>query len=376
MLGYISSTRKKSCHSCVKSKRRCDLGYPCCRRCLSKGINCTYPNASVNEAKVMIRHTTPDLIPVADNIVGGATDILQSTSSIDPAILLSDSSSSPDSFQGELCRSTTYAEPRICEALLPQAWEPIILEEGQIRFIVNKLCSFIPSMAFSGNTPFMHAALYQEYQPPAYQDSCSLSALYLMKTDKNVPILSNSINSKISTLLASSNTWTLSEHLAAVQALIIYQIIRLFDPDLHLQAPAEKHNHLLELWTAHLWKRAFNEPNAYPTCYQSWIFYESLRRTVLISVFLRGAWSAVTKNGQCDQVPILARLPLSKDQRLWDADVVEWTDRLPCSNQCLHAYEDLSSSWKPGGPVSQLSEFERLLLAACRGREDPGLLVD
>jgi hypothetical protein len=327
----------------------------------------------------MIRHTTPDLVPLSNSRVdaSGTTSLLQDPIplSIDPTLLSSDSSSSPDSFEDRHYHNSTCVEPRIYSCLLPQVWEPIILSSDQIMFMVNKLCAFIPSMGFSGHTPFMHEALYQEYQPSAYQDSCSLSALYLMKTEKNVPILCNSIDNKISALLASSNVWTLSEHLAAVQALIIYQIIRLFDPALRLQETAAKQNRLLELWTATLWKRAFNEPNPFDACYRAWIFYESLRRTVLMSVFLRGTWSAITKNGLCDQVPILARLPLSRDGRLWDCDFDEWNERRPCESQCLQEYGDLSSSWTPGGRVEELSEFERLLLAACRGKEDPGLLV-
>jgi hypothetical protein len=327
----------------------------------------------------MIRHTTPDLVPLSNTLVdaSGTTSLSQSpiSSTIDPTLLQSDSSSSPDSFESECSRSGACVEPRLYSSLLPQVWEPVILGSDQVMFMVNKLCSFTSSLAFSGHTPFMHESLYREHQPSAYQDSCSLSALYLVKTDKNVRILCNSIDNKISALVARSNVWTLSEHLAAVQALIIYQIIRLFDPDLRVQETAEKQNHLLEVWAAHLWKRAFNEPTPFDACYKSWIFYESLRRTVLMSVFLRGTWGALTKNGLCEQVPILSRLPLSRDGRLWDCDVVEWNDRRPCETQCLQAYRDLSNSWTPGGRVDELTEFERLLLAACRGADDPGLLV-
>jgi hypothetical protein len=43
-----------------------------------------------------------------------------------------------------------------------------------------------------------------------------------------------------------SITWILTEHLAAVQALIIYQTVRLYDPILNLQEQAESHNTLLK----------------------------------------------------------------------------------------------------------------------------------
>ncbi|KAF2703885.1 hypothetical protein K504DRAFT_473583 [Pleomassaria siparia CBS 279.74] len=381
MLGYISSTRKKSCHSCVKSKRRCDLGYPCCRRCLAKKIDCTYPNASVHEAKVMIRHTTPDLAPLAVATTELWQDQNSAPGSIDPALLQpSESSNSSESAQEVIVheqhqRGITCVEPRMCDEIT-QMWEPSYLTKDQVRFIVNKLCSFIPSMASAGNTPFTHEALYRDYSPPAYQDSCSLSALYLMRTDKNIPILTKSIDSKIACLLTSSSHWTLSEHLAAVQALIIYQIIRLFDPALGLQAIAEKQNYLLELWTAYLWKRSFNDPGVFTSCYDSWVFYESLRRTTIMSVFIRGTWNALTSGGFCDQVPVLARLPLSKDGQLWHGDLHQWTEKEPCATQCLQTYGEFSTAWQSGSPPDQLTDFERLLLVACRGKEEPALLIN
>lgn len=377
MLGYISSTRKKSCQACVKSKRRCDLGYPVCKRCFAKGLNCAYPNASVREAEVVVRQTTPDLLPLAD-VTGSASSapvtVAEDPANLDPTFLQSsssDSSSSPETIvPDELWHS-------LLESLLPQIWEPRILSEPQVSLIVHELCTFVPSIAYSGRTLFMHESLYQNFQPATFQDSCSLAGLYMVKTSKNLPIIANSIASKVSSLVASSSSWTLSEHLAAVQALIIYQIIRLFDPDLNQQALAERQNHLLELWTATLWKRSFNEPDAFqPNCYESWVFQESLRRTVLMSVFLRGAWCAVTNGGLCNQIPILARLPLTRDVRLFDCNAEEWTKKTPCQNPSgsLIAYGDLSVSWNPDRSVDELAPFERLLLAACRGDDDPRLL--
>ena len=85
MLGYISSTRKKSCQACVKAKRRCDLGYPICKRCLTKGLHCKYPNASVRHEEVIVRQATPDLT-LADIIVNGngVDDLGADASTLDP----------------------------------------------------------------------------------------------------------------------------------------------------------------------------------------------------------------------------------------------------------------------------------------------------
>ncbi|KAJ4358586.1 uncharacterized protein N0V89_003170 [Didymosphaeria variabile] len=398
MLGYISSTRKKSCKQCVKAKRRCDLGYPCCKRCFSKSLDCAYPNASVREAEVVIRQRTPDLAPltqVGDNDL--LADLQPAGPEIDPAILQvstsdSNSSSSPESWsdvvgdwekeQEGRQRQALYwkrsQEPAISTHILPKIWAPSWLNEEQLLFMVSRMRSFVPTLAFTGSNMFIHSALYKSHQPTAFQDSISLSALYLAKTKQNTPILARSIEEKINGLIANSNEWSLQEHLAAVQALIVYQIIRLFDGDLIQAGIAAKHNRLLELWTAHLWKRSFAEPIPFSKPWDAWVFYESLRRTVMMSVFMRGGWNALTQDGLCDQVPVLARLPLSKGDGFWNIGEEEFEKRVAGvdGRDQLISYGDFSLNWMPGDDMEGLTEFHRLLLAPCRGHLDPRLYLD
>lgn len=92
-----------------------------------------------------------------------------------------------------------------------------------------------------------------------------------------------------------------------------------------------------------------------------------------MSVFVRGAWSCVTMGGLCDQVPVLARLPLTKDVALWDLSAEEWVGKTARSSghgASLIAYGDLSYCWNPDGTLEELSDFERLLLVACKGEGD------
>jgi hypothetical protein len=269
-------------------------------------------------------------------------------------------------------------EPAVSRQLSTKLWAPAWLNEEQILFMVSKLQSFVPTLAFTGANAFVHSALYKSHQPAAFQDSISLSALYLAKTKQNAPILTNSINEKINGLTASADSWSLQQHLAAVQALIVYQIIRLFDGDLGQAAAAARQNRLLELWTAQLWKRSFAEPIAFAKPWEAWVFYESLRRTVMISVFLRGGWAALMQDGLCDQVPVLARLPLSKGDGFWDTKEEDFERRVAGvdGRDQLIAYGDFSLSYELGSDLGALSEFQRLLLAACRGQLDPRLYLD
>jgi hypothetical protein len=407
MLGYISSTRKKSCFGCVKAKRRCDLGYPFCKRCCLKGYDCKYPNASPHEARasgvvpaeVVIRQATPDLapppssVPPADSVIDRSTEVpfvnfCTADDTTDPLFFQtsdsSGSSSSPESFEDYQIHNDWAIElprlmprPPLTRMILPIVAVNNFLSEDQTLFIIRNLVGFVPAMVTSGSTAFLHKDLYQIYSPETYHDCVSVSALYMCKTPQTQRILANSISSKIAHMTRESTTWTLTQHLAAVQALIIYQIIRLFDPDLNLQQAAEPHNALLELWAARLWKRSFNEPQSFASDYASWVFHESLRRTILMSVFVRCGWSCLTCGGLADQVPVLAQLPLTKDLVAWECEAEEWNVR-PLGfveEECsLVSYGDMALDWNHDRRVEELGAFGRMLLGACRGKDDPRLL--
>jgi hypothetical protein len=232
-------------------------------------------------------------------------------------------------------------------------------------------------MAYTGATPFLHQSLWKKQQPESYQDCVSLSALYLCKTSANNALIANTINFKIAKLIAASRTWSLAEHLAAVQTLIVYQIMRLFDASLNARAQAQKHSLLLDAWAASLWKRSFIEPAVLATSHETWVFNESLRRTVMIAVFVRCAWSTYTRGGLASQLHVLASIPFTKDAKAWRVDEAKWdSDVLPelLEKNSLTVYTDYTDWWSSEKEVDVLDGFGRLLLAAARGKDDPRLL--
>ena len=371
---HISATRKKSCAACVKSRRRCDLRLPSCKRCQAKKLACTYPptDARTRDKEKAARPDLPVQVSALDK--PAQIQLHHHNTNLDPR--LADFSN-----LGEACRNLqgtchlslplNYCIPAPCIGNGPgqHGSAPSFLNNQQVQYITDALRAFVPSLAHTGSTQFVHQSLWDLYQPEAYQDSVAIASLYL---------LTNMIVSKITDLISNSSTWTLLEHLAAVQALIIYQIIRLFDPHLNQQTQAEETNAVLQLWAARLWKRSFNDPPVFTNDYDAWVFEESLRRTMLISVFTRCAWGCMTKEGLVDEAPVLARLPLTRDLDAWERTSKDSTERsLPISGeqQTLVAYGDFSQSWTGDYKVEQLDPFTKLLLAACRGADDPRLLA-
>lgn len=85
-----------------------------------------------------------------------------------------------------------------------------------------------------GKAPFIHPRVYATGMPKPLQDAYAACAIYSTKTDQNAFVAWAVIESKANELLHSPNqeSWSSLHLLAAVQALLIFQFIRLFDGDI------------------------------------------------------------------------------------------------------------------------------------------------
>ena len=123
------------------------------------------------------------------------------------------------------------------------------------------------------------------------------------------------------------------------------------------------------LWTDQLHMRtkielvASNSP-----VWPSWIFAESLRRTILMSHLFRGLYSCL-KLGFCNNVVSLTPLLFTARASQWDNPV---GNTLKCVDQSqsppVVSYYDFVLMSDKRRPV-QAEAFERLLLVACKGEE-------
>lgn len=76
-------------------------------------------------------------------------------------------------------------------------------------------------------------------------------------------------------------------------------------------------------------------------------------------------------------MPVLARLPITKDFNAWDCDPEDWKMRSVSQTpeeENLISYGDLTSTWSRERATEELGPYGKLLLAACRGKDDPRLL--
>ncbi|RDL35316.1 Uncharacterized protein BP5553_07247 [Venustampulla echinocandica] len=220
--------------------------------------------------------------------------------------------------------------------------------------------SSIPSLALHNRTFFIHRTFLSHPIPPPLQSALSTCALSTLHSPSTFSILA----SHLRTLIASSYTtfYSPTAILHSVQALIIFQTIRLLSSDHQHIFDAETDFLRLNKWTITLQTAYFSLPSP-STSYAEWILKESSRRTILTSVLLRSLY-CTTKDGYTELVPLLGSLPVSLNGGLWemDGEEGEWE---PSWGEELGTYWEYVVRWSKGvvgGEGREKDDFERVLL--------------
>lgn len=97
-------------------------------------------------------------------------------------------------------------------------------------------------MALKMKTPFLHPRMYEDIMPKAILDAFTASALYTNKNSANEAAVFKALDANASSLLQQHNPAEpkpARDLLIMIQALLLYQIIRLFDGDIRQRGHAE-----------------------------------------------------------------------------------------------------------------------------------------
>lgn len=204
----------------------------------------------------------------------------------------------------------------------------------QIHHLVDRVKSFTSDAASRNATPFMHRYLYKDHTPSCILECFTANVLYVNRNPANMAMIMRALHRNVTDLVRTEIAHpgaTVVEKLARTQALFLYQVIRLFDGDVTLRAQGEKDIPLLQSWLDELCSVRENLGNlagmddcverAPPKSWETWIFAESLRRTILI------AYSVITlyqmlKNSEAakDQQPWAYTHRWTLSRHLWEAD--------------------------------------------------------
>ncbi|KAL1647343.1 hypothetical protein SLS58_002671 [Diplodia intermedia] len=126
--------------------------------------------------------------------------------------------------------------------------------QARVEFAAKRLAAIPKTFAEQAQTMFIHRRLFQEKSPPALQDALGVCALYCLKNPDNQALVFANLQQKTQQLIANTDPLLASklELLAALQALLLYQAIRLFDGDIRLRTQAEADEAVLVAWTKQL----------------------------------------------------------------------------------------------------------------------------
>ncbi|KAK3390050.1 hypothetical protein B0H63DRAFT_464706 [Podospora didyma] len=299
----------------------------------------------------------------------------------------------------EIARSYKKMEP-FCHHFEPwHLYDP----KSTLHYVTNRVKSFTNDMATRNATPFLHRYLYRDYTPQCILSCFATSVLYTSRTPANTAMVMQAIYTSVRELVdggqsdeaASGHhnkflagpTVTPVEKLARVQALFLYQAIRLFDGDVGLRAQAEKDMALLQTWVGELCDlrenlgdlaRSGEDISAAlraqpPKDWERWIFAESARRTIVMCYAVIMLFALMKDpDGQTEIDPgpwaYVHRWTLSRS--LWEAGSSFEFDRMWKERPQFVVANFALESFLGQGRAEDVDEFAEIMLSVYIGVDE------
>ncbi|KAL4922377.1 hypothetical protein BDW62DRAFT_217265 [Aspergillus aurantiobrunneus] len=282
--------RRKSCDACRAAKRRCNLALPACFRCTRRNMACVYPGLPAPDQMPELL----ELLTAQD--VPDASCVEQFSFAAPPVVALGHDSDPLSQGTAPVVFLDDHHE------LIPVRSGAAILRSelmsSRFQYAMDTLKDTPRMMVEENQAPWSHAQLYRTGMPKAMQDAYACCALYITKNAINAPIIASLIHSRHQDLTLSPLPATPPDLLAHIQALLLYQIMQLFDSDLHATTCTSSLNTLsmsaLEsaatlLLTGTHFPQEQATPSPLPPSptpfWTLWTFEESARRTILFTFY-------------------------------------------------------------------------------------------
>ncbi|KAI0431015.1 hypothetical protein F5Y09DRAFT_208282 [Xylaria sp. FL1042] len=288
---------RRACVACTRAKRQCTKQVPSCRRCLEKGLHCTYlpprrpgslgtagaegPSLCPNNTAL---HLDGSLVAASAGITGpldasgdSAFDFFQMTET-DLATLGLPTGVDPSRGSPQITVSSdAQVSLRGAWFLAPETWTaefteppPTTLRETErsLKQYIEKVQAWMRQWVTEGHGPLHHRELYSFHMPRHTQDAYTAMATYMGKTRDNEAVIRQVLEDRVSQLLqdqavatplgisGSGNGLSIVDQLSRVQSLLCYQLIRLFDGDIRMRGQAEDLIPALYLWNKQMLETA------------------------------------------------------------------------------------------------------------------------
>ncbi|KAF5655657.1 hypothetical protein FHETE_11162 [Fusarium heterosporum] len=386
------SSRRKSCSACARGKRRCDLGFPQCGRCLARRATCVYAWITPQEAQEVAKTINTSLwVPQEGlhNALGqsGPTETFQSSDDSPrpgehqannhtifcPVPLTLSSAAVPllDEITGR-GRTISFFAPgpqlpflnKACSDVgsdvhaprpphnidIPQAPSQGAngssiytskIFQARAEYAASRLVHQVRTLAETGQTSFIHhsqvncsAILRDAFAVSSLTETCNLAneSLILSEITRRAGLLIEATETAISMRPPSPHSAIDIDLLPAVQAMLIYQCIRLLSTgDISQQTQAELDGMSLARWVDILQEQTQWSCDYQPSSTQldlsvwkGWVQAESIRRTMIFAELLNSIHTFL-RFGLYQPSLRMAKLNLTGQVAIWEArSPAEW----------------------------------------------------
>lgn len=406
-MARVSET--KACRSCAVAKRRCGKQIPHCLRCRTRGIECTYPAAKPSSFVLCSQDTlsfAAESSPDWDTSLQLSANSPRTSGAGDARLSLALGLDLPGYF-GPLLDdqfdSSWFASLEAWQVRLPTAAQnPSFI--SNLKDFITTIFQWLAEWVEKGGNSFIHTALYRTRFPRCVQDAYTALTCYLHKTAANEQIAFRIIEDRVKNLIAeysnslqdaSSDTRPSTpldplEHIARVHALLIYQIIGLFNGDIRLRYLAETYIPVLNSWMQEMVQHASqatslggylasSTPEQTPhesdlsyssrrenLLWHSWVLTESARRTWVVSSGVQAVFRAVQ---QKLVFPCQGGMMVTTRQGIWEAQSsLAWEKLCSEVDVGLVQVADIESLFTAVAP-RDVNEFTKTILEVVFGKE-------
>lgn len=364
-----SISLSRSCHACIKAKRRCKAGVPKCERCRIKEIKCLYVNeplVSHLDKKQHLANGSPKIREASQD--NRLIESRQKITSRDMEFFHLTHLNAPLHLIREWCYSkTTYGSLAACEPTLPvKEWRQDL---ATVYYLAAHLKAFPITFSLEARTVFIHSTLYSRWLPKKIKNAYAICRAYSSSIDNGADFCFGALHQKLNELIKESPaSHSFSDLLASLQALLLYLLICIFHKDPQQRRFAETYIVTLNQWTRHVWEQAPSEISQNLGAWETWAFAESVRRSIIISYLVRGVYQ-IAKFGFHPRSMFVETLPFDRHTWLWDATSARaWSslprDPLHSIVSCREYVADFANL-----PIRPTSIFESLLLVMRYGKE-------
>lgn len=388
------SSRRKSCSACARGKRRCNLEFPQCGRCLARRATCVYPWSSTEETQeaesIKLWHQVPQEGPCGFPGQSRSTRVPQSSGDLlqpdhhqvddDTQTDRARLTSCPDFvpladditgrqkitsfFTPDVQRQSTYKLHQNTGLSVPTSRDsqsshvidlPLIPLGGtgsryvlthntfraRAEYAASRLFRQVRALAETGQTSFIHHT--QTEDSGILRDAFTASSISTTRNPANESLVISEISRRAKALIEATETaislmppssHSVMNHdvLPYIQAMLVYQCMRLFATgNVVQQTQAELDAELLARWIDILQEQTqcswdnFSCSTQLDHCsWKSWIHRESIRRTMVFAELLDGTYTFL-KTGWYQPSARLTRMSFAGHAATWEArSPAEW----------------------------------------------------